>query len=110
MNGPVPMVVALAQTRKGVRLEYWISKPYTFSSSRTTVGSRSRLFLGELQKRGPACEAAQPDLCLCDSPYISRLIVVKFWMIARPAVAVLDIYIYVQLVASITMTRRRVLQ
>ena len=67
-------------------------------------------FFGELQKRGPACEAAQPDLCLCDSLYISRLIVVKFWMIARPAVAVLDIYIYVQLVASITMTRRRVLQ
>ena len=31
-------------------------------------------FLGELQKRGPACEAAQPDLCLCDSPYISRRI------------------------------------
>ena len=31
-------------------------------------------FFGELQKRGPACEAAQPDLCLCDSPYISRLI------------------------------------
>ena len=46
MNGPVPMVVALAKTRKGVRLEYWISKPYTFSSSRTTVGSRSRLFGG----------------------------------------------------------------
>ena len=51
-------------------------------------------FFGELQKRGPACEAAQPDLCLCDSLYISRVIVVKFWMIARPAVAVLDIYIY----------------
>ena len=46
----------------------------------------------ELQKRGPASEAAQSDLCLCDSLYISRLILtVNFWMIARPAVAVLDI-------------------